>query len=249
VKHEVTIFRVHRNQAGSTYPFDKTYFFRKEDKELLGKIFPNALVLYINKAFINMVKDTLKESKIQTGKVYPMRRSDEDQLKARVRDVNPIQTIMEDYKKYLAVIPILYLGNGTKPLRYKEKGKTKEKEAVCSPAYLHASAKRSPRRDWKPRRMGPAFFRARENIKEMMKDVITGRSFFLADGEEYRPVCSICSNSLAMIAGQCVLGGAECIRKLAQTKPSHFRKNMQNYKTWVSKLEEPDIQVEEAANE
>jgi hypothetical protein len=226
---------VERNVAGGSYPFDKTYFFKKEARGLVPRIFPHAFVIFPNKPFVKMIENAVARGVCQAGKVYPMARSDEDKLKKMVSDQNPIQDVIFNYKKYIGVIPILFLQD-------RKKGKKKN----VKPAYLHASSKVKPGRYYGKKKK--AHMQALENMQRMMRDAVTGRSYLLSEGEEFRPVCSICSNSLAMITGQCHLGDKECFDKLAQTKPSDFRKNMLRYNEWIKKLNEPELELE-AGNE
>lgn len=229
MKHEVVIFRVEKGVAGKTFPFDKTYFFKRSAAKLLPRIFPHAFVLFPNKPFINMIEETIAAVTCHVGKVYPALRADEGRLKQMMAAQNPIQDVVSNYKKYVGVVPILFLQD-----------KNKRKRVV--PAYLRASPKvASGRYHGKKSR---AHVRALENMRRMMRDAVTGRSYFLSGGEEFRPVCSICSNSLAMITGQCHLGDNQCYENLAQTKPSDYRKNMLRYNKWIERLNEPEISLE-----
>lgn len=229
MKHEVVIFRVERNVAGGSFPFDKTYFFKREALKLLPRVFPHAFVIFPNKPFVKMIEDSIKRTPCQAGKVYPIARSDEEKLKKMVTEENPIQDVVFNYKKYVGVVPILFLQDRNKKKKVK-------------PAYLHAASKVKPGRYYGKKRKAAA--QALENMQRMMRDAVTGRSYMLSEGEEFRPVCSICSNSLAMITGQCHLGERSCFENLAQTKPSDYRKNMQRYNEWVRRLNEPEISLE-----
>jgi len=236
VKHVVRVFRVVRNVAGSSYPFDKTYFFNKEARDLLPHIFPHALVIAINKPFVGMIEEALKRAAAEEGKVYPMSRRDEDKLRKECAAENPIIDVVLNYKKYIGVVPVLFLQNRKDP--------GKKKQVV--PQYLHAFKKTQPGR------RGPrsgAQERADANMRRMMQNTFTGRSYFLSQGEEHRPVCSICTNSLAMITGQCHLGDSECFENLAQTKPSDYHANMKRFAEWVKRLDEPEITLGEVVSE
>jgi hypothetical protein len=229
VKHELVIFRVERNVAGGTFPFDKTYFFKRQAVALLPRVFPHAFVIFPNKPFVKMIEEAITRCTCQMGKVYPMARSDEEKLKKLTGDQNPIQDIIFNYKKYVGVVPILFLQDRKKKKRVK-------------PAYLHATSKTRPGRYYGKKTKAHA--KALENMQRMMRDAVTGRSYFLSEGEEFRPVCSICTNSLAMITGQCHLGDRECFENLAQTKPSDYRKNMLRYNKWIKQLNEPELALE-----
>jgi hypothetical protein len=230
VKHGLTIFRVERHVAGGTFPFDKIYFFKREAVKLLPRVFPHAFVIFPNKPFVKMIEEAITCCKI--GKVYPMARSDEEKLKKMVSAQNPIQDVIFNYKKYVGVVPILFLQDRNKKMRVK-------------PAYLHADSKARPGRYCRHYGIkSKARDNALENMQRMMRDAVTGRSYFLSDGKEFRPVCSICTNSLAMITGQCHLGNQACFENLAQTKPSDYRKNMLRYNSWIKELNEPEVALE-----
>jgi len=233
MKHEVVIFRVERNIAGGSFPFDKTYFFKKEAVKLLPRIFPHAFVIFPNKPFVKMIEETITRSTCHSGKVYPVSRADEGIIRKMIESQNPIKDVIFNYKKYVGVVPVLFLQD------------TNSKKHV-KPAYLHASSKKKPGRHYAKKQQ--AHVVALENMQRMMRDALTGRAYFLSGGEEFRPVCSICSNSLAMITGQCQLGEKQCFTNLAQTKPSDYRKNMLRYNSWVRRLDEPEITLE-APNE
>ncbi len=236
MKHKAVILRVSRNAAGARIPFDKIYFFKRESQEHLPKIFRCALVIVPTKPFVELVKDTIQTHSCKVGKVYPLKRRDEEQALQAMRDELPIHDIINNYKNYVGLIPLLYLQNDDKP-----------KE--IAPQYIRATALK-PRpsnvsRSGKRGRTGKEHNDlATANMRSMFQDTFTARSYFIMDGEKYQPVCTGCPNSLAMVTGQCHLGDHECMEKLSQVNRSNFHVNMHKYLDWLKNVGEPELQLE-----
>jgi hypothetical protein len=238
VKHQAIILRINRNVAGARFPFDKVYFFKKEAKQHLPRVFSHALVIAPTKPFIEMVSESIASS-CKVGKVYPMRRRDEEVMGKVIAEELPIHDVVANYKNYMALIPILFLTNH-------------KKKTQINPAYLYASRKprpaRRPTRNWQgkyTKQSGTKVERSDHNMYRMMHNAFTSRSYFLMEGEKFQPVCIACPNNLLMITDQCRLGSSTCFEKLAQVKPSNFRKNMNRYVKWLKQVGEPEIQLED----
>ncbi len=239
MQHQAVILRVNRNAAGSRFPFDKIYFFKREAQEHLPRIFRCALVVVPTKPFIAMVSAAAEAFKCNPGKVYPMKRKDEEKMAQMMKDELPIHDVIVNYKNYVGLVPILYLQHDKNP-----------KEIV--PEYMHASKKPRPA-NYRPAKAkkgqkSTVPERSTSNMRRMFQDTFTSRSYFLMDGEKFSPVCTICPNSLLMVTGACHLGDQTCFEKLSQVKPSNFRKNMQQYLDWLKQVGEPELQLE-AENE
>lgn len=238
MRHKAIILRVNRNAAGAHFPFDKMYFFKKGAQEHFSRIFRCAMVVVPTKPFIQMVVSAVEAHACSVGKVYPLKRCDEEKMAKAMRDELPINDVIANYKNYVGLVPILYL----------QRRETKE-EIV--PQYLHASQKVRPGRALRPiwrKTKTSAAERAHDNIRRMFSDTFTSRSYFLMDNEKYSPICTVCENSLLMVTGKCRLGDRVCFEKLAQVKPSNFRKNMNRYLDWVKQVGEPELKLE-AENE
>lgn len=236
MRHQAIILRVDRNAAGARIPFDKIYFFKREAQEHLSRVFRCALVVVPTKPFIEMVKNTIQTHSCKVGKVYPMKRRDEEQSLQMMKDALPIHNIVDNYKNYVGLVPMLYLQNDSKP-----------KE--IQPQYMRATAmKPKPgsisRRGKKGVTAQLSIDRAHANMRSMFQDTFTARSYFIMDGEKYQPVCTGCPNSLAMVTGQCNLGDRECLEKLSQVNRSNFRINMTKYLDWLKNVGEPELQLE-----
>lgn len=243
MKHQATVLRVNRNAAGVRFPFDRIYFFKKEAREHLAKIFSCALVIVPSKPFIALLSDTIKTYSCEVGKVYPMKRRDEEQSLHKMESELPIHDVVVNYENYLGLVPILYL---QKVSRQKKADPEK-----TMPAYLRAKLKPPPGHSWRQsvsRRTSSAGLstgeRAMANMRNMFQDTFNAQSYFLMNGEEYQPICTVCSNSLAMVTGQCHLGEERCFEKLSQVNQSNYRLNMDNYLSWLKNVGEPELQLE-----
>ncbi len=116
MKHKAIILRVNRNAAGARFPFDRVYFFKKEAQEHLSRIFQCALVIDPTKTFAEMLKTIVNAYSCKSGAVNTLKRRDEDAAKKEIDANNPILHIIENYKRYVGLVPILYLQHGTESL-------------------------------------------------------------------------------------------------------------------------------------
>lgn len=235
MKHQALILRVGRNSAGVRFPFDKVYFFKKEARKCLTRIYRCALVIVPSKTFIELLTDTTQHHACSVGKVYPMQRRDEEQCLRQMHQELPISDVVSNYKNYLGLIPILFLQNRNNPEK-------------ISPQYLRATLRDKARRIRKKKSAAQAATDASDNMLDMFQDTFTSDSYFIMDGEEYSPVCAVCPNSLGMVTGQCRLGGNMCFDKLSQVNSSNFRVNMKKYLHWLRNVGEPELKLE-AGNE
>lgn len=210
MKHSAIILRVQGTAARNIFPFDKVYFFKREEIPPLSRIFRHALVIFPNYTFVNILDRAIKLFGWVSGKAFPVSRWDEEKLKEKIKEHNPLADILVNHTKYMAVIPILFL-------------RLMEEEKIA-PAYLYT-------------RM--ITLEKKRLLRKVMSD-----SYFLSDGEEFRPICSICTNSLELFAGKCLFGSSKCMKSLLQTKPSEFMKNIRRYRAWANQLDEPAISLE-----
>ena len=239
MQHKAIILRLNRNVAGAKFPFDKTYFFKKEARKHLPRIFRSALVIAPAKSFAEMLGKIVVEPLCAAGKAYPIRRRDEETTLQTMKEELPIHDVVSNYENYLGLVPILFLQNRSKP-------------SDITPRYLHADMKIVPGQSWRRTRnkrrtrytAQEVENRALDNMQDMLQDVFTSESYFLIDGEEYQPVCTACANSLAMVTGQCHLGGGNCLENLARVDRSNFRRNMDQYANWLKGVGEPELQLE-----
>jgi len=234
MKHKAVILRVNRNAAGSRFPFDKVYFFKKESCAQLHKIFRFALVIPSTKCFVHMLKDTVKAYPCEVGKVYPMKRRDEESTLRMISEELPINDVVHNYKNYVGLVPILFSRND-------------KVAGNIVPSYMHASLKTPPNTGYRSRVARSkisSYELANRNMQSMIRDSVKSDAYFIADGEEYQPVCSICPNSLANIVGDCQLGVPLCFDKLSRVSQTNFRKNMYRYSQWLEKTGEPELKLE-----
>ena len=67
-----------------------------------------------------------------------------------------------------------------------------------------------------------------------------GRAYLQTPTGKIRPVCSICPNQLARLAGACGLGDSICQEKLSIATANYTHENLGNIPMWV---EEDDASV------
>lgn len=211
-KPNVVVVKVHRNAAGHSLPFDKIYFFKRDDRPLIPKLFQYALVLPIDEELLTAIYG-LKPKEISHLKF----RRDDDALKVRTQigeedldgrkhDRKKIQewwteNIIEahDFADRVAVVPVL-----TSKARKKRK-----------PRYLSS-------KKWYDRQMKGRGRASRQLMKTRGGDSIKGAISELAylatplpaPHDKVSPLCTICPRMLLHLQGECIPGQLICYNSL-----------------------------------
>ena len=239
MKHRVIVLRVVHALAGRVVPFDRIYFFEKESEHIVPRAFDHALVIHPNKPFADILgKVSTSAYHPVPGKAYPMTRAGESELLKEIQSSNLVDYVVDNYKKYVIVIPIL--------MHKAEEGRPgatpgeKPTFPAILPGYLNARLKM-------PRGVTPGTklldnddFRIK-NLRRMSMDTFTAHSYYLARHEVFKPICAACRDSLNMLAGECFVGHENCYNGLMRQDVSTIRKNMRAYTKRVMRFNEPEI--------
>ena len=215
------IVRVVRTKAGIDVPFDKIYLFKKQDKDLLPKVFPNAMVFPLTKRFVTQIESVMGD---YHGKfeAFPYLRGREESLRRRAEKEDPRKHLQKNMGDYLALVPVLFTKDGYKRFDKKKKGRKKE---ATFPAYLIA-------------RPGV------ENATKKLKRAMSARAYFIISGKEIRPICLVCPLHQNYLQGQCSIGEEDCYRFLARAKPGDLVQGVRLYDKLTAGIEEPVLEME-----
>ena len=238
-----TVLFVHRDFVGRDLPFDKIYFFHKEDEKHIPRVFPSAFVMPINRQTADAVTKIIEESNkraathsVHTGasgeyklryKAHPFDRHIRDRI-SKV-DQQTIEHILENRTEYLALVPVLF----TKQNSHMEESRgTRElSEDTIYPQYL------------------TAFARRRDDDPEKLANEMVGTcAYFIYRGKTYRPLCLLCSRSIDSILGVCRFGSRECYFNLGRVSESDFTRGMRAYQKLVGKIDEPELHSKEVSD-
>ena len=96
--HRGFILRVERSDAGMEIPFDKLYFFKKEDEPLFPRVFKNAMVLPINMQLAKQIDSVVQGDKKVQFKAFPFTRAREKTLLNATVRYHPLKEIMDSRK-------------------------------------------------------------------------------------------------------------------------------------------------------
>jgi len=224
--HNAVVLRVSRNLAGVEFPWDRVYFFRRAEEQLLPQFFPCALITPLSKRFVKRIKK-VQAKPIAPPTVHPYRRKDEKKLKKRVERRSPLDVVLGDPNKYIALVPILHLQH------HHGRGKV-------GPVYLTARPKLPPLGKKDPKAAQAVQAKAQEEIdlglKTLMRDSVNAQTYFIVEGEKIKPVCVACPNNLEALNGRCHFGQAECYELLARAQISDFRRGLKAYQKIAREL-------------
>jgi hypothetical protein len=217
-KPNVVVVKVHRNQAGHTIPFDKLYFYRREDRDLIPKNFGYALVLPADDPSLSEEILKLKPKKLshfkyrrddaEMGKPLDLdgRKHSADYIAAWWRDniVVPF-----DLWNRVLVIPIL----------------TAKVRKRLQPRYLSASRwferqdpdaktgrRRRSRRHLAMVPDGPVT--ATTGLKPSINEMAYLATPHAEPYDKVSPICQICPRMLLHLNGECLPGQKVCFKAL-----------------------------------
>lgn len=214
--------KVHRNAVGTTIPFDKVYFFRRDDRPLIPSVFGYALVMPVDPALVEALYQ-LKPKKVSH---LQYRRNDDavgiaTGLDGRKHNAQNIQDWWktEVFEKYdledrVAVVPIL----------------TSKARKRLNPRYLSSKRWYNEQEQKKGRhksnRPTPMFHVPGEYLdprkKLPVQPAISELAYLAtplpAPDDKIRPLCSICPRMLRNLQGECVPGQLVCYKSLDFSK-------------------------------
>lgn len=214
------ILRVNRSDAGIDIPFDKLYFFKKEDASLLPKVFKNAMVFPINVHLAKQIEKVVQNNKEPSFKAFPFNRADEHTLLNETARYNPLEDIINTRKKYLVLVPVLFTKYGTRLLKDTRR-KGRRKHSVF-PAYLVARPNNG-------------------STIHLMRRALSMRAYFILDGKKVKPICLMCPRHQYWLQGECHIGETNCYTHLAQAKQSDLVLGVKRYEQYIALVDEPEL--------
>lgn len=250
---QAVVLRVHRNVAGVTFPWDCVYFFRQEEEALLPKVFPCSLVIVMSKRFTRMVKRAFENPRGDRGKdkAFPQHRKDEAKLNKRVKRRSPMEAVLDDPKKYIALIPTLHLRgahdegkSGPVYLTARPRAPAPHSQSKKTHSNKHGNRKYTEKGKFTNARP------AREQIiKKMMREAMTSKAYFLFRGEKIQPPCLCCPNNLEFLDGKCQFGLRKCYESLDQAREGDFVEALKLYQEITRGLKEPEVTDEQLSRD
>lgn len=194
---QILSIKIRRDIAGKKVPYDKIYFFRRKDRNLIHTMFDYALVLPVTEELINTLKEVTPRVMSRKGFV----RDDENNNKLTELDgrQDPPEKIAawwdtNFFKKYavinrLAVVPIL----------------TSQRKKKRLPRYLGS------KRWYKTgtRKKNPY---SEEN--QLIHELAYLATPLPAPHNKIQPICAICPRQLLRISGECSPGMDICYKSL-----------------------------------
>ena len=247
----VLVLRIHRDFVGRDIPFDKIYFFKRDDEAVLPKVFPSSMVFPVNKRMAEAVKGIIEKGTQRNSLEYHLRpevhaynrlsESDLVNAKAKLKK-NHLKDVIENPRKYLALVPVLFTKQWALSTKVKARIKKKKDE----------EEKKKP-----PKGLGKKVFpqylvakkrRVSDDAVKLLKNMMGARSYFIYQGEKIRPICLLCPRSIDSIAGECDLGTDDCYELLGKVTEGDFIKGVKAYWKLAGKIDEPELQMKEASN-
>jgi len=223
-QHRAYILRVDKKLAGSEIPFDKIYLFHKDDEKLLPAIYRNAIVLPLTTALVRHINVVVAAETVSkpTYSSFPSSRWRKSALTKETKEKNPFVEIGVHRKYYVALIPTFFTSRGNHKVNKGKKRLRKGKPSVFA-SYLTASGARS------------------KAGSEMMRRVVSVKSYFILNGKVVRPICMMCPRHLHFLEGTCVIGDDDCYTYLAQAKRTDMVEGLQRYEELIQHCQEPNL--------
>lgn len=221
--NKVYILRVEKTEVKGRFPFDKVYLFSREQEGLIPRAFSDCMVFPLTAKFAKEL-DSQARNALDGGKSFPMQRYNEKSLAKNSKESSPFGSLANDknYKRYLAVIPTLFVGENRVP------------------------KKRATRKKSFPLYMGSPHVSPASRAK--VDSALSADAHFFLDGKKVRPICGACPRHFAFLQGECKPGDRECYEHLGKTNKGQMRRNIKQYYEFVRKLDEPVITVTEDQN-
>lgn len=220
--HHAYILRVKRADAGMKIPFDKVYLFHKNDRELLPRVFKDAMVFPLTQHWVTQITKVLEVK--PSFKAFAFNRFGEDGLLKRIQKQNPLVGIEKERENYVALVPVLFTKHGSKVMKTpRHKGR---KKVVSYAAYIVA----------RPTRSGTV---------SLMKQLLSARAYFLMDGRAIKPICLMCPRHQYFLQGECTLGEQDCYTHLSQARPNDMVRGVALYDELMQHIKEPQLELPE----
>lgn len=188
--------KIHRNEVGTTIPFDTMYLVHKEAQELIPKIFQYALVLPVDERMTDVLVQHVKPTYVKTTEGPLHEHMRKDQIVSNDNKtwwVNFIES--HDLHNRVSVIPIL----------------VRKARKKLSPRYLSAQ------RWWRSYGTSDALLQ-RQVLAGKVKPPIPETTYLItplpAPHNKIQPICSVCSRAMNNLAGQCIPGMPICYKAL-----------------------------------
>lgn len=238
-----SVLYVHRDFVGIEFPFDKVYFFHKNDEAELPRVFANAIVLPLSKHFTDFVERVISVTAGREGvkwaEVTPKykpkyktrgfnRIRDERQALENAKAGARIRQVLSDRKRYVALVPILFT-------------KQRPREHVHSKTAI-------PHGLLYPQYLGAARRRKMDTPGELLQAVVGPRAYFIYRSKVYRPLCLLCPRSIDSVVGDCKLGSEECFINLGRVGKSDFQRGVEIYNKLAKQIDEPELGAEEVVD-
>jgi len=191
--------KIHRNEAGSTVPFDTLYFVPKGQQTLIPDVFKYAIVLPVDKKMLHNLRAHLKPTNTKT-----VSGPSHERLELEEYDINRAGRADSWWKEFVvehelnncvAVIPVL----------------TRKARKKLTPRYL------ASQRWWR------MYDRNNGNIKQgldsgKLKKPISEDAYLItplpAPHNKIQPICSVCKRAMHNLTGQCTPGMPICYQSL-----------------------------------
>lgn len=221
--HHAYILRVKRTDAGMRIPFDKVYLFHKNDRELLPRVFKDAMVFPLTQHWVTQITKTLEAKPV--FKAFAFNRFGENVLLKRVQKQNPFVNIKEERENYVALVPVLFTKHGSKAVKKAIRHKGRKKVASYA-AYITARPTRG-------------------STIDLMKQLLSVRAYFLMDGRAVKPICLMCPRHQYFLQGECTLGEQNCYTHLSQARPNDLVRGVALYDELMQRIKEPQLELPE----
>jgi len=236
-----TMLYVHRDFVGRDIPFDKMYFFHKDDEADIPRVFSNAFVLPLNQQLVAAVERVLHLSAEREKEHAPA--SGEYTLRYNARGYDRLGTaaqkkkdevikhnivkILRERGQYSVLVPVLFTKQF--PKRHVSRLAPQQTENLLYPQYLVASGRRKS-----------------DDTAALAAKMIGARAYFIHRGKVYRPLCLLCPRSIDSVVGECTFGKSDCFLNLGYIGESDFTRGVQAYRKLVNRIDEPAVVIKEA---
>lgn len=202
-KKNVIVLKVRRDQAGTVLPFDKLYFFKREDRNLIPKFFDYAIVLPIDEDLIKQImqltpRDVSRHKFVRDDDALNIDTGMDRRKKNAASDIREWWTKeffeRHDMDDRVAVVPVLVSKRRKRRL----------------PRYLTAT--RWFRQQKKPSLRGAP--QAPAQYKQGIHELAYLSTPLDAPHDVIQPICNICPRQLLQLNGECTPGMMVCYKSL-----------------------------------
>lgn len=208
--------RVNKTVAGRSFPFDRVYLTRYEDREVLDQLFRYALVLPLEEK----IKEQLLGLKIDRTKVHGFERDDDAVLQTATWE----REISEG--EWVLAVPVLPKWLSKSVPRY-----------LTAEAWFDAKAGAAASKNARRRR--------RSRVGTNNPSPFTNRAYLQTPQKKIRPICVVCPRMILHQNGECELGEAICYESLPLSLANHFEEGLSVPEATPNELEPEEYQLTE----